>query len=140
MYCKCLLTTLWRHKFWKWHCYSNQAVFLHDTKFKAKVYISWERKKLLRWNKKHFSFFKLKGFQWPKTVVDLKVCFLNHAKKNICNFDKATRFSKVLKWQHVYHLLRGRFQVLKKLSDIFPIQLVLFENLRELTSHKLFWK
>ena len=27
VYCNCLLTRLWRHKFWNWPCISNQAVF-----------------------------------------------------------------------------------------------------------------
>ena len=36
--------------------------FLHKQKIVTKTKISWERKELLRWNKKHFSSL-LKGFQ-----------------------------------------------------------------------------
>ena len=43
--------------FWNWSDLSNQAIFLHDRKVKAKSWISWEWKELLRWNKKHFSSF-----------------------------------------------------------------------------------
>ena len=39
--------------------------FRHDQKVVTKTSISWERKELLRWNKKHFSSF-LKGFQSSK--------------------------------------------------------------------------
>ena len=45
---------------------SNQAVFLPDQKVKI-------IKKLLRWNKKHFSSF-LRGVQLPKNVSDPRVC------------------------------------------------------------------
>ena len=38
---------------------SKLAVFLPDQKVKAKILISWEQKKYLRWNKKHlFIIFK----------------------------------------------------------------------------------
>ena len=50
---------------------SNQAIFLHDQKVKTKNEISWERKELLRWNKKHFPSF-LRGFQVLKRVSDLE--------------------------------------------------------------------
>ena len=30
-------------------------LFLHDQKIMRKITVSWERKELLRWNKKHFS-------------------------------------------------------------------------------------
>ena len=40
-------------------------------KVKTRSKISWERKELLRWNKKHFSSL-LKGFQLPKVVSDLR--------------------------------------------------------------------
>ena len=43
------------HKIWNQPCLSNQAVLLHDQKVKIKILISWERKELLRWNKKEFS-------------------------------------------------------------------------------------
>ena len=46
--------------------------FLQDQKVMAKTEISWERKELLRSNKKHFSSF-LKCFQFPKIVSDLRV-------------------------------------------------------------------
>ena len=42
-----------------------KPLFLHDQKVKTKIYISWEQRKLLRWNKKHFSSF-LKGFNLSK--------------------------------------------------------------------------
>ena len=32
VYCNCLLTRLWRHKFWNYSFPSNQAVLLHDQK------------------------------------------------------------------------------------------------------------
>ena len=41
-------------------------------KFKTKIKISLERKKLLRWNKKQFSSI-FKGFQFPDIVSDLRV-------------------------------------------------------------------
>ena len=37
-----------------------KSFFLHDQKFKTKVYISWEQKEPLRWNKKHFKGLLLK--------------------------------------------------------------------------------
>ena len=54
----------------------NQAIFLYDRKAKTKIEIPWERKELLRWNKKHFSLF-LKAFQLPKIVSDLRVRIWN---------------------------------------------------------------
>ena len=59
--CNCLSTRLWRL-----NCEINlifliKPFFLHGQKIKTKSWISWERKELLRWNKKHFSSF-LKGF------------------------------------------------------------------------------
>ena len=42
-----------------------KAFFLHDQNVMIKTEMSWERKELFRWNKKHFSSF-LKGFQWSK--------------------------------------------------------------------------
>ena len=49
-----------------------KALFLHDQKVKTKIQISWEWKKLKRWNKKHFlSFFK--NFQLPTIVSELRV-------------------------------------------------------------------
>ena len=66
------LTRFWPHTFWNWHYLSNEAVFLHDQEVKTKIYISWQRKKISRWNKKHFSSY-LKGFQLPKIIPDLRV-------------------------------------------------------------------
>ena len=42
-----------------------KPLFLNDQKVKTKLEISWERKELLRWNKKHFLSF-LKSFHWSK--------------------------------------------------------------------------
>ena len=39
----------------------TKQFFLHDQKANTKIEISWEQKKFLRWNKKHFLSF-LKGF------------------------------------------------------------------------------
>ena len=50
----CLSTRLGRHKNWNQPNLSNQAVLPHDQKVKTKTYIFWERKELLRWNKKYF--------------------------------------------------------------------------------------
>ena len=61
-------TRLWRHKIWHYLDLSDQAVLLHDQKFKTKIQTSWERKELLRWNKKYFSSF-LKGFQLTKNCL-----------------------------------------------------------------------
>ena len=36
VYCNCLLTRLWRYKFWNWPYLSNQAVFLQYEKAKKK--------------------------------------------------------------------------------------------------------
>ena len=58
---------MWRRKIWNKTYLSNQAVSGHDQIIKKKTQISWERKELLSWNKKHFSSF-LKGYQLPKTV------------------------------------------------------------------------
>ena len=44
-----------------------EPFFQHDWKVVTKTKISWERKELLRWYKKHFSSF-LKGFQLTKIV------------------------------------------------------------------------
>ena len=44
---------------------------LPDQKVQTKLWISWERKKLLKWNKKHFSSF-LKDFQLPNFVSHLR--------------------------------------------------------------------
>ena len=35
----------------------NKSLFLHDQKVVTKTWIYWERKGLLKWNKKHFSSF-----------------------------------------------------------------------------------
>ena len=63
-YCNCLVTRLWHQKFWVYPKFFNQAVFLNDQTVNSKIYISWERKELLRWNKKHFSSY-LKG-HWKR--------------------------------------------------------------------------
>ena len=52
VYCKCLLTRLWRHKFGIYPYLSNQAVFLR-------------MKGVFKIKKKNFSLL-LKGFQWNK--------------------------------------------------------------------------
>ena len=70
VYCNCLLTRLWHHKFQNWPDIFNQAVFL--PKSQDKILNIWEQKELLRWNKKHFSLL-LKTFQLPKFVSDLRV-------------------------------------------------------------------
>ena len=44
---------------------------MHDQKVIIKVWISWEWKELLGWNRKHSSSF-LKGFQWKKVTVFLE--------------------------------------------------------------------
>ena len=59
----CLLTRLWSHNVETKLIFQIKPFFLHDQKFKTKNWISWERKELLKWNKKHFSSF-LKGFHW----------------------------------------------------------------------------
>ena len=61
-----LLTRMWRHKIWNYPYLFNQAVSIHDEKL-----IFWERKQLLKWNKKNFSSF-LKGFHFPTIVYCLK--------------------------------------------------------------------
>ena len=43
-------------------------IFLHDEKIKAKIFLSFEQKELLRWNKKHFSSF-LKELLGDKNCV-----------------------------------------------------------------------
>ena len=42
--------------------------FLRDQKVKTKILVSWEQKKLLRLNKKHFSSF-LKDFHWSNKNI-----------------------------------------------------------------------
>ena len=49
---------------------SNQAVFLHHQKIKTKIKIPWERKELLRWNKKTF-FILFKGRSVAKNCLRL---------------------------------------------------------------------
>ena len=55
-----------------------EPFFLHDQKLMTKMWISWERKELLKGNKKHFSSF-LKGFHLSKIISDLRVRFKNFA-------------------------------------------------------------
>ena len=79
MYFDCLLTRLWRHKFLKLTLY--EAVFLHDQKVKIKIYISWERKELLSWNKKHFSSFliifcRILSQTWQCAFNEMKVIIM----------------------------------------------------------------
>ena len=57
MYCSCLLSCLWRQRFWNLAWLSYQAVFLHDQKFRTNIEIFQEQNELLRWNKNHFSSF-----------------------------------------------------------------------------------
>ena len=61
---------LWRHKFETHLIFLIKPLFLHEQIVKAKILISWERRGLWRWNKRHFSSF-LKGFHWSI----LKKCF-----------------------------------------------------------------
>ena len=66
-------------------------IFPHDQKVKTKMLISWERKELLRRNKKHSSWF-LKGYRWSKknyfwkVKVRLEVLYITlpHTKENRC--------------------------------------------------------
>ena len=62
VYCNYVSPRLWRHKFWIQTYLSNQVVFLHDQKVKAKIEITWERKELL--SEKLF-----KGFSVVKNCV-----------------------------------------------------------------------
>ena len=70
VYCN-VLTRLWRHKIWSQPDLSSQSIFLHDLSQGKNLNIL-RIKKLLRWNKKHFSSFS-KGFQLPKVVSHLRV-------------------------------------------------------------------
>ena len=45
----------------------TKPFFLHDQKVMIKISIPWERKELLRWNKKHSSSY-VKVFQWSKEL------------------------------------------------------------------------
>ena len=49
--------------------------FLHDQKVVTKTKISWERKELLRWNKKHFSSIlkDIQSIKWHKFSWKVKV-------------------------------------------------------------------
>ena len=58
----------------------NEAVFLHDQKVKTKVWISWEHKEFLRWNKKHFSSF-LKSLSCQKLSQTWDCAFMINVKK-----------------------------------------------------------
>ena len=60
VYCNCLLTRLWHHKFWTYLIliFLLKPIFLHDQKVKTNISISWEQKELLRWKKKLFITFK----------------------------------------------------------------------------------
>ena len=68
-----------------------EPFFLHEQKDMKKNWISWERKELLRWNKKHFSSF-LKGFQLSKLSQTLEcalgwICIVtkkNKTKNALC--------------------------------------------------------
>ena len=56
--------------------------FLHDQKVKAKIKVSWERKELLRRNKKHFSSFsKVKQFFLEGESPRVSVCFTVRSNK-----------------------------------------------------------
>ena len=70
MCCNSLLTRLWRHKFRKQPYVSNQAVFSTCTKVKTKIWIPWERKQLLRWNKKHFLSFERLSLKPTKFLLE----------------------------------------------------------------------
>ena len=75
-YCNCLLSSLWRHKFWNFSQLSYQAVFLHDQKLKTQIKIFQERKEILKWNKNNFSWF-LKDFQLLEFISDLSSIWLH---------------------------------------------------------------
>ena len=49
-----------------------ESFFLQDQNVKTRIQMSWERKKLLRWDKNHFSS-SLKGFYWSKYHNFLKI-------------------------------------------------------------------
>ena len=51
VYCNSLLTRLWRHN----AIFLIKPFFINDQKVNTKIKLSWERKELLRWNKKQFS-------------------------------------------------------------------------------------
>ena len=51
VYCNSLLTRLWRHN----AIFLMKPFFINDQKVNTKIKLSWERKELLRWNKKQFS-------------------------------------------------------------------------------------
>ena len=101
--CKCLLTRLWRH-------------FLHDQKAKTKIWIYWERKELLRWNKKHFSSI-LKGFQLQKNCLRPKRVPLNYwSNTDISEIDART-------WRYCFE-----FKILNSFSILFPLFCSLWET------------
>ena len=60
VYCNCLLTRLWRHRFWNYPYLSNQAVFSTCAKSQHKKINIIGTKSFLRWSKKHF--LSVKGF------------------------------------------------------------------------------
>ena len=45
---------MWRHEFWSKPYFSNQVAFPTWPKSRGKTKISWEPKRLLRWNKNNF--------------------------------------------------------------------------------------
>ena len=100
MYCKCLLTRLWRHKFSIFYFFSQkssyQAVFLHDRKVKTKISLSWKQKERSRWNKKHFSSF-LKSFQIQKLIKSILIHEYQHKSTGVKkNQHESTRINTSL--------------------------------------------
>ena len=65
VYCNCLLTRLWRIKFWDWSYFSNQAGFCAWPKSQDKNLNIMRTKRAFKIKKKHFLPF-LKGFNWSK--------------------------------------------------------------------------
>ena len=65
VYCNYLLTRLWRLNLAVNLIFLIKPFFLYDQKVKTKIWVSSERKRFFRWNKKHFSSL-LKGFYWSK--------------------------------------------------------------------------
>ena len=63
------------------HIFLIKPFFLHDQKFKTKVWISWEWKKFLRLSKKQFSLI-LKSFYWTKNFEFPNFWILNNIQTN----------------------------------------------------------
>ena len=100
--------------------------FLRDQKVKTKILISWEQKKLLRLNKKHFSSF-LKDFHWSNKNIffflESKSSTLNRMLFGIPVSKYALNNKKVLK--HLNELVSNVYHTFPSYGEIIIIIIII---------------